>query len=82
MEIGAMEITVKMTPYDFMEFMEWKKDKTASEKALREVGKNLESLAGMVLKTLEECGKGDEPEFRIESQRDAAKLVEAAYEVF
>lgn len=77
-----MEITVTMTTDDFMEFMEWKKDKTASEKALREVGKNLENLAGMVLKTLEECGKDDEPEFRIENQADAAKLVEAAYEVF
>ena len=77
-----MEITVTMTPDNFMEFMEWKKDKTASEKAIREVGKNLENMAGLVLKTLEECGKDDEPEFKIGSQRDAAKLVEAAYEVF
>lgn len=77
-----MEITVTMTADDFMEFMRWKKDKAASEKALREVGKNLENLAGMVLKTLEECRKDDKPEFRIRSQRDAAELVEAANDVF
>lgn len=77
-----MEITVTMTPDDFMEFMEWKRDRAASEKALREVGKNLENMAGMVLKVLEECGKDDEPEFRIGNQADAAKLVETAYEVF
>ena len=77
-----MEITVTMTPDDFMEFMEWKKDKTASEKALREVGKNLESMAGMVLKTLEEREGTRVPQYKIASQADAAKLVEAAYEVF
>lgn len=77
-----MEITVTMTADDFMEFMEWKKDKTASEKALREVGKNLENLAGMVLKTLEEREGTRVPQYKIGNQEDAAKLVEAAYEVF
>lgn len=77
-----MEITVTMTPDDFMEFMNWKKDKAESERMLREVGENLENLAGMVLETLKECGKGDEPEFRIENQADAEKLVAEAYKVF
>ena len=77
-----MEITVTMTPDDFMEFMEWKKDKAASEKVLREVGRDLENLAGMVIKTLEEIGGTRVPQYKIGSQIDAAKLVAAANDVF
>lgn len=77
-----MKIKVSMTEDEFSEFMAWRKDKTASERALQEVGRELEKLAGMVIKTLEECGETDEPEYRIGSQEDAAKLVAAATDAF
>lgn len=77
-----MEITVAMTAEDFMAFMEWKRDKKVYERRVQEVIKNMEHLASSVLKTLEECGETDEPEYKIGSQEDAAKLVVAATDVF
>lgn len=73
-----MKIRVTMTEDEFAEFTEWRKDKTASEKALQEVGEELEKLAGLAIKALEEYREADEPVYKIRSQEDAAKLVEKA----
>ncbi len=74
-----MEISVKMSAEDFMEFMGWRDDKARLEGDLREVGDNLEHLADRVLNALEECG---DDEYRIKSQAAIADLHTAAMSVF
>ena len=77
-----MKITVKMTCLEFIEFMEWQKDRDAANSKVRAIAIDLEMLAEKVLATLEECGETDTPEFRIKNQEAAALLVETAAEVF
>lgn len=77
-----MEITVKMTTDEFLEFMEYRKDKGAANSRVRAIAKDMENLAEKVLEALEKCGETDAPEFRIKSQDATALLIEAAAEVF
>ena len=77
-----MEINVKMSADEFMEFMEWRKDRDTANNRVRATAREMEKLAEKALATLEECGETDAPEFRIKSQSAAAELVDAAAEVF
>ncbi len=74
-----MEISVKMDTEDFMEFMEWQRDKMVNARKTHEVSDSLESLANKVTAALEVCG---EAEYRIKSQTAAAKLYAKALDVF
>ncbi len=74
-----MEISVKMSAEEFMEFMCWRDDKVRLEGYLREVGDNLEHLADKVLGALEECG---DDEYKIKSQAAIADLYAAVMNVF
>lgn len=76
-----MEVNVSMTAEDFMDFMKWKQDKKVYEYRMRKVVKNVEHLVSSVHKALVECGKPDEPEYKIESQNAANALVEEAAEI-
>lgn len=77
-----MEITVKMTTDEFLEFMEYRKDKGAANRRERVIANKMENLAEKVFAALEECGETDTPEFRIKSQDATTLLVEAAAEIF
>ena len=77
-----MEISVKMSANEFIEFMEWRKDRDAANSQVRATAKDMEKMAEKVFAALEACGKTDAPEFRIKSQDAAALLIEAAAEVF
>ena len=77
-----MEINVKMSADEFLEFMEWRKDRDTANNLARATAKDMEKLAEKALAALEECGETDAPEFRIKSQDAAAALVDAASEVF
>lgn len=74
-----MEIHVSMTTDDFMEFMEWKRDKAAKEREIQEVADNLESLMNKVVAVLEECG---DDEYKIRDQHAAADLYMTVTEGF
>lgn len=81
-----MEISVKMLEDEFLEYMEWKKERdlyAKRESALqRELYGDLEELAEKVLNALEERGETDAPEYRVKSQGGAAELFKSAVEVF
>lgn len=74
-----MEINVNMTADDFMEFMEWRRDKAAKEREIQEVADNLESLMNKVVAVLDECGDG---EYKIRDQYAAADLYMTVTEGF
>lgn len=77
-----MEITVKMTSDEFLEFIEWRKNREAYEREVNEVCDKLEELAEKVLDTIKACDETDAPEFKIKSREAAEDLVAAAEKIF
>ena len=77
-----MEVTVTMNADDFADFMEWRKERGKYKREIKEVGGNLEKLALKVLATLEECGTGKKPVYKITNQGAAVELVLLAADVF
>ena len=77
-----MEINVKMSADEFIEFMKWKNGKGEDEREAERMGKWLEKLADKVLDTIEACDASDEPEYRLKSRDAAERLVAEAAKVF
>ncbi len=74
-----MEVNVSMTAEDFMEFMEWRRDKAIKEREIQEVGDSLEELMNKVVAAMEK--RGDD-EYRIRDQHAAADLYMTVTEGF
>lgn len=77
-----MTVNVEMTDDDFMEFMDWKKNKRLYElkeiNLYGELGKRHERLASLALNALAET----ENEYTIKDQETASELIITASEVF
>lgn len=79
-----MIVNVEMTDEEFIEFMDWKKNKRLYEfkemNVRRALGESVERLAICALKALEQTE--NEHEFEIKSQEAAAELLREASEAF
>lgn len=78
-----MTINVKMSADEFMEFMKWRKDKSAATEEVRKTGQEIEDLANKIFAALEECASADcVPEVKVKDQKAAVRLLRDAAEVF